>query len=181
MKSLKNVVQDEDREEQNSLIGQRVSIFDTIPATYGTVKGFTGTEVVVQISAKEVRKINPTIIEVSLQFFQPDHDLMYDTGMDLSTSLSEDLANSNQGRVNEASEGVLPEIDTTSQVKEEIPVEAKIEPPVAEKKPKPSPKGFSLNLNEPEREEPPKKEKEKPKKEKPKKKHFSFVKQKVGA
>ena len=173
MKSLRNAVRDGDHEEQNSLIGQKVSIFDTIPATYGTVKGFTETEVVVQISAKKVRKVNPFDVEITLQFFQHDHDIMYDSGMDLSTSVSEDLAKRNIDRFNKATDGVSSESDTTSQVKEEIPVETKIEPSEVEKKPKASPKKFSLNLNDPEREEP-------PKKEKPKKKHFSFVKQKVG-
>lgn len=167
------MVQDGNLEEQKSLHGQKVSIFEEIPTVYGTVKGFTETEVIVQISAKGVRKINPTVTEVSLQFFQHDHDLMYDTGMDLSTSLSEDLANSNKDRVNEASEDVLPEIDATSHPEEEHSTEVNPEPSGVKKEERP-PKKFSLNLNEPEKEEP-------PKKEKPKKTNFSFVKQKVGA
>lgn len=172
VKSLKSVVLNGDHEEQNSIIGQVVSIFDTIPATYGTVKGFTDSEVLVQITAKEVRKINPFEVEISLQFYQHDHGIIYDFGVQVPNQ-REELAAPSEAQ-EKPSERLLPESVTTSQVKEEIPAEAKIEPPVAEKKPKPSSSKFSLNLNEPEKEEP-------PKKEKPKKKHFSFVKQKVGA
>lgn len=169
------MVQDGNLEEQKSLHGQKVSIFEEIPTEYGTVKGFTETEVIVRISAKEVRKINPMKTEIALQMFQHDHDLMYDSGMDLSTSLSEDLAKSNSERFNKTPEAPSTESDPVGQVEEEVSLEEKPEPPKEKKPKKPSPpKKFSLNLNEPEKEEP-------PKKEKPKKKHFSFVKQKVGA
>lgn len=170
------MVKNGNREEQSLLIDQKVSIFDGVPTAYGTVKGFTDTEVIVRLSASKSIKIDPLKTEITLQFFQQDHGIMYDTGMDLSTSFSEDLVK-NKKAPKKPSKPFKEAVEPKPQVKEEKPVEDKSEPI---KKPSlpPKQKKFSLNLNEPEKEEV--KPQEPPKEESPKRKRFSFTKQKVG-